>query len=82
MVKIIDQQEEDIKAKRKELSLFLHNVRRSGEYPEHVLERLDAHLMESEPSTIIDSINHDEARWTKDQMYEILLKFALGYHYA
>jgi len=65
---------------KKELSLFLYNVRRSGIYPDMVIDRLEAHIIEGKPQIVVDSIFHEEPIWIAKKMMQIMIEF--GYHYA
>ena len=64
----------------KELSLFLYNVRRSGLYPDMVIDRLEAHIIEGKPEGVVDSIFHEEPIWIVKKMMQIMIEFS--YHYA
>lgn len=66
--------------RRKELSLFLYNVRRSGLYPDMVIDKLEAHIIEGKPESVVDSIFHEEPIWIAKKMMQIMIEF--GYHYA
>jgi hypothetical protein len=66
--------------RKKELSLFLYNVRRSGVYPDMVIDRLEAHIIEGKPESVIDSIFYKEPIWIAKKMMQIMIEF--GYHYA
>ncbi len=65
---------------KKELSLFLYNVRRSGMYPDMVIDRLEAHIIEGKPESVSNSIFHEEPIWIAQKMMQIMIEF--GYHYA
>ena len=64
----------------KELSLFLYNVRRSGLYPDMVIDRLESHIIEGKPESVVDSIFHEEPIWIAKKMMQIMIEFS--YHYA
>lgn len=66
--------------RRKELSLFLYNVKRSGLYPDMVIDRLEAHIIEGEPESVVDSIFYQEPIWIAKKMMQIMIEFS--YHYA
>ena len=66
--------------RRKELSLFLYNVRLSGLYPDMVIDRLEAHIIEGKPQSVVDSIFYEEPIWVAKKMMQIMIQF--GYHYA
>lgn len=65
---------------KKELSLFLYNVRRSGLYPDMVIDRLEAHIIKGKPESVVDSIFYEEPIWIAKKMMQIMIEF--GYHYA
>jgi hypothetical protein len=66
--------------RKKELSLFLYNVRRSGLYADMIIDRLEAHIIEGKPESVVDSIFHEEPIWIAKKMMQIMIEF--GYHYA
>ena len=66
--------------RRKDLTLFLHNVRRSGLYADMVIDRLEAHSLSGKPESVVDSIFHEEPIWIAKKMMQIMIEF--GYHYA
>ena len=66
--------------RRKELSRFLYNVGRSGLYPDMVIDRLEAHIIEGKPESVVDSIFFEEPIWIAKQMMQIMIEF--GYHSA
>lgn len=66
--------------RRKELSLFLYNVRCSGLYPDYVVDRLEAHIIEGKPESVVDAIFYDEPIHVCKMMMQIMIEF--GYHYA
>ena len=66
--------------RKKELSSFLCNVRCSGVYPDIIIDKLEAHIIEGKPESVVDSIFYEEPVWIVKKMMQIMIEF--GYHYA
>jgi hypothetical protein len=67
------------KSGRIKFGAFIRQLQKDGNYPNALLDKLEAHIIEGKPESVVDSIFHEEPIRSIEVMMRIMLEFAYSY---